>query len=167
MKNKTLSSAAISTLAVALAVAAALVSGCQHGESPFTEELAGGPPVTTPSAEAARAASVEPTLTQRPHAHAEVRSAGGVVTHGPLYFEDPYESPSDEDDVFEWSGEDYAHMAYGPARFLVNTVLFPVSAAVTPPWLVMESDGQGTKVLKAADNREDDASSDDATVSGK
>ena len=127
MKNKTLSSAAISTLAVALAGAAALVSGCQHGESPFTDELAGKPP----------------------------------------YFQDPYENPSDEDDVFEWSGEDYAHMAYGPARFLVNTVLFPVSAAVTPPWLLMESDGQSTRVLKAADNREDDASSDDVTVSGK
>jgi hypothetical protein len=165
--NNTLSSAAISTLAVALAGAAALVSGCHNGDNPFTDELAGNPPVTTPSADAARAASVEPRLTQRPHTHTEVRSASGVVTHGPLYFEDPYENPPDEDDVFEWSGEDYAHLAYGPARFLVNTVLFPVSAAVTPPWLVLESDGQNTKVLKAADNREDDASSDDATVSGK
>lgn len=165
--NKTLSSALMWTLAVTLAGAAVPIGGCHNGESPFTDDLAGRPPVTTPSADATRAASAEPTFTQRPHAPTEVRAASGVVTHGPLYFEDPYDAPSDEDDVFEWSGADYAHMAYGPARFLVNTVLFPVSAAVTPPWLLVESDGQSTKVVEAKDTQDDDAYSDDATASGK
>jgi len=165
--NKTLSGAMMSILAVALAGAAAPIGGCHNGESPFTDDLAGRPPVTTPSADAARAASVEPTLTQRPHAHTEVRSHSGVVTHGPLYFEDPYSNPPDEDDAFEWSGEDYAYMAYGPARFLVNTVFFPVSAVVTPPWALVESDGQSTKLVEAAEAKEDDASSDDAPASGK
>jgi hypothetical protein len=64
-----------------------------------------------------------------------------AVTHAPLYFEDPYESPACDDGRYAWRGTDYWYMAYGPARWMANGLLFPVSVIATPPWLLMESDG--------------------------
>ena len=71
-----------------------------------------------------------------------VSAGNGAVKHGPVYFEDPFEETGGDDRSFAWTGEDYWHSLYGPSRFLVSAVLFPVSAALTPPWQVMESDGQ-------------------------
>ncbi|HPF41085.1 MAG TPA: hypothetical protein PK093_20800 [Phycisphaerae bacterium] len=76
----------------------------------------------------------------------------GAVSHWPLWFEDPFEDKGNRDyDVededapdaeFAMNWVDYMHIAYGPARLLLNGALWPVSAVVTPPGTLMESDGR-------------------------
>lgn len=118
-----------------------LFCGCKLGQKPFTDELADQRSVTTPSVDAVRAASVQPSAFET---HGEAKTlpmTDGSVTHGPLYFEDPYEDTGSNDGKFAWSGEDYLWMFYWRGRYLVNAVAFPVSAVVSPPWTVMVSDG--------------------------
>jgi hypothetical protein len=110
--------------------------------NPFTDNLEGEPAVTTPSVTAVRSAEGEPTQPQRSYARMSVTAKDGTVTHGPLYFEDAFEDASGEDDSFAWTGEDYFAWFGGGGRLLINTAFFPLSAAVTPPWVVMTSDGQ-------------------------
>jgi hypothetical protein len=81
-----------------------------------------------------------PPLTRQPHS--------GAIRHDPLYFEDPFITKGDgrTDDthprnVYRLGWEDWVAFPYGLARFTTNWLLFPVSAVVTPPWTVMESDG--------------------------
>ena len=118
------------------------VTGCQLMANPFHDELAGRQEMTTASVEGARAANTTPTVRQRDYATVELRPENMGVTHVPLYFEDPFEDKGSEDGRFAWTGEDYLQMFYWRGRFLLNTVLFPVSAVVTAPWTVMESDGR-------------------------
>lgn len=76
----------------------------------------------------------------------------GAVSHWPLWFEDPFEDKGNRDydvadrdapdDQFRMNWVDYLHIAYGPARFVLNAALWPVSAVVTPPGTLMESDGR-------------------------
>ncbi len=140
--------AMMNRLVLAASIGATALAGCRLAVDPFTDELAGRSPVTTPSVEAARnkaglvrAAQVEHAVSQRSHMAAHLNATDGRVTHGPLYFEDPFENPGDEDGNFAWSGKDYMHWLYGPGRFLVNVVVFPVKAAVSPPWIEMGGDG--------------------------
>ncbi|MGB2987397.1 MAG: hypothetical protein WBE26_16145 [Phycisphaerae bacterium] len=129
-------------LGVSLLGVTASVTGCSLMVNPFTDELAGQPAVTTVSVDAARAVAIEATVTQRLYASTSVPAKDGTVTHGPLYFEDPFEKTGSEDGSFAWSKVDYVYWLYGPARFLVNTALFPISAGAAPPWVVTASDGQ-------------------------
>ena len=127
---------------------ALLTIGCHLAVDPFTDDLEGEPAVTTPSVIAVRSVKGEPTRPQRSYARMSLTAKDGTVTHGPLYFEDAFEDASGEDDSFAWTGEDYLAWFGGGGRFLINTALFPLSAAVTPPWVVMTSDGQpGRRVL--------------------
>lgn len=81
----------------------------------------------------------------------------GVAVHGPLYFEDPFQDKgSDRKDSltgehprnkYRWGWEDFFAVAYSPARLVVNTLGFPVSVVVIPPWTQMESDGEISKQL--------------------
>ena len=122
--------------------------GCHLAVEPFTGDLEGEPAITTPSVIAVRSAEGEPTQPQRSYARMSVTAKDGTVSHSPLYFEDAFEDVSGEDDSFAWTGEDYLAWFGGGGRFLINTALFPLSAAVTPPWVVMTSDGQpGRRVL--------------------
>lgn len=76
----------------------------------------------------------------------------GAVSHWPTWFEDPfedkgnrdYEVPDEDapDSVFAMNWVDYMHIFYGPARFALNGALWPISAVVTPPGTLMESDGR-------------------------
>jgi len=127
--------------AASLILAAIGVSGCQLIVNPFADEFANRPAVVTPSVRVAREARVEPVVLRRPCSPIEVTVVDGAVTHGPLYFEDPFEDKGSEDGRFAWTGEDYLYLLYGPGRFSLNSLLFPVSAMVTPPWVVMASDG--------------------------
>ena len=120
----------------------ALAGGCQLMVNPFKDEFAGQQATTTASVEGARAAKTTPTVRQLDYAPVELRAEADGVTHGPLYFEDPFEDKDSEDGRFAWTGEDYLQIFYWRGRFLLNTVFFPVSAVVTPPWTVMESDGR-------------------------
>lgn len=127
---------------VTICSALQLLSGCGPMNSPFCDEYAYRPPVTTPSVDAVLAANVQPTVQER-HGLAKVRwMEDGAVVHGPLYFEDPSEEHGSEDGHFMWTGEDYLWMAQWRARFLANSIALPVSAVVSPPWQPMVSDGQ-------------------------
>jgi len=128
--------------ATRLLVSTVMLSGCQLMVNPFRDELAGRQEMTTASVEGARAAKTTPTVRQRDYAPFELHAENMGVTHGPLYFEDSSEDKGSEDGRFAWTGEDYLQLFYWRGRFLLNTLFFPVSAVVTPPWTVMESDGR-------------------------
>lgn len=115
--------------------------GCKSaGES--TGLVLGEPDrISTPSVEKVREAKVDIPVHRRPFQLTMVSAKDATVTHTPLFFEDPCETPG-ERLSFEWTGDDYFHLLYGPARFLASTLLVPLSAIDTPPWQMMESDGQ-------------------------
>jgi len=131
-------STATAVIVGGLALAA---GGCQHLVNPYADELAAGSSVTTSSVDAARATSVERRVAHRPYAPIEAPVHVGVVTHGPLYFSDPVESVACDDGRYAWTIRDHAYGLYGPSRFLMNIVCFPIKAAVRPPWQVTTSDG--------------------------
>ena len=121
---------------------AAVAGGCQLAVNPYTDEIAMEAGATTPSAQQARAAEVTATIQQRDYALTEVTAQNASVTHGPLYFEDPFEDKGSDDGRFAWSGEEYLYFIHGPGCFLLRGALFPINAVVTPPWTVMVSDGR-------------------------
>ena len=119
--------------------------GCQLLVNPWHDATALDSPVTTPSAEFARAAETKESECLRDFPAATISAADGVVTHGSLYFEDPADDFGSEDGAFAWTAEDFLQMAIGPARFLMNGALVPISVVDTPPWMVMSSDGEPSR----------------------
>ncbi len=128
-----------------LAGAVCLAGGCRLQVSPFSDEFASTRGVTTASVEGARAADAVPTelrRLRRGQTPISIRATDGSVTHGPLYFEDPFVAGGSEDGEFAWTAEDYLYWIVGKAGFLTNGVLLPISVAVSPPGVVMVSDGR-------------------------
>lgn len=100
--------------------------------------------VETPSTRAVRAANVAPALRERAEASAPqkaVYAASGAVEHLPLWFEDPYEEKETDDSAVAYVSQDFYRSWLAGGRFALNTIFFPVSAVIRPPWEVMESDG--------------------------
>jgi len=118
------------------------VVGCQHTINPFLDDSPAVEQVTTASVEGARAAPRQPSIPPRDFEPFAVYAQDGTVDHWPLWWEDPFEDKGSEDDRFAWTLEDYFAYGYCPARFLLNTMAFPVSAYVTKPGTVMCSDGK-------------------------
>ena len=103
---------------------------------------------------------------------AEIRSRGwasaefvgerGATIHGPLYFEDPFvdKGAGRQDkgvgphahNKYYVGWEDFVALPYSPARWALNTLAFPVSLIVTPPWTPMESDGEISKQILGRDH---------------
>lgn len=126
-----------------LAAAAVTLTGCQqHMVDPWTDELAGMTGVTTPSVVGYRLAPRKETLEPRHFEPTPVEPQDGTVAHWPLWWQDPFEDKGSNDGKFAVTAEDYFYVAYGPARFILNTMAFPVSAWVTKPFTVMCSDGK-------------------------
>ena len=108
---------------------------------------------------------------RRSYEAGEVAYANTAVTHWPLWFEDPFEDkgnryvPVDDQDApdneFAVNWVDYLHLGYGPGRLLLNVAGWPISACVTPPGMLMESDGRLSKGLLGYDH--DAKRSDPAT----
>lgn len=157
--------------------AAVLVAaGCAHINNPWVDSgsLINNE-MTTPSTEGylSRAGQSGPiNQLQRSWARSEVYRENGAVSHWPLWFEDPFENKGnairpaaemDEPDrEFAWNCADYLHIPYGPGRMIfVNAVGVPISAVVTPPGTLMESDGYIDKGLVWHDH--DAKRSDSAT----
>lgn len=134
-----------------LAVLAA--TGCAHVENHYRED---GPARLTdwrtPSEidVRERCEPVAPRVRAWEATHAA--PVDGVVTHWPLYLEDPFEdqgsgnSPLDPRpsgvNEYRLGWEDWLALPYGHARWTMNWLAFPVSAIVTPPWTLMASDGR-------------------------
>ncbi len=120
--------------------------GCQTISNPYHDELADRQAVTTASVEGARAAMIVERAVAPPRGSVKVvASKDGTVTHGPLYFEDASEESGSEDGRFAWTNEDFVQIVTWRARFLVNVLLLPVSAVMTPPSQTMASDGQPSR----------------------
>lgn len=139
------------------------LSGCAHVNNPYKDSSAHiNNEMTTPSAEGYRGHSEFGKSKRRSGPVNEVRYENGAVSHWPLWWEDPFEDkgnrtvePADRDlpdDHFAWNWVDYFCMAYGPARFLLNTAAWPISAVVTPPGTLMESNGRMDKGLLGYDH---------------
>jgi len=124
-----------------LALVVSLAPGCSMMSNPFRDDLVNSPPVTTPSADGVRTATVSRVAPQRRFQSAIATPMECAVTHAPLYFEDPSEVIGSDDGNFAWTGEDYWSFLAWRGRFLLNLVLFPVNFAETPIWTTMTSDG--------------------------
>lgn len=138
---------------LALIGALLLPAGCARIHNPWVEDG----PSTVLSAESPTAADILATRTPAAQRQREWRSmpltaADGTVTHGPLYFEDPFEDKGHGRRTFQIGWEDYLAMPYGFARYLLNGVALPVSMAVTWPWTSMESDGVLSRQLLGYDH---------------
>lgn len=133
-----------------------LCTGCAHVVNHYVED---GPSTRmawdSPTAQDIKAHH-EPIADQRARdwEARDVRTESGVVYHWPLYFEDPFEDKghgrtdaTDPHNVYRQGWESWVAFPYGFARFTTNWVLLPVSAIVTPPWTVMESDGNVSQQL--------------------
>jgi hypothetical protein len=76
-----------------------------------------------------------------------VKLESGVVHHYPLYFEDPFVDKAGRTDAsssrnkYHLGWEDFVAFPYCYSRFTLNWLMLPVSAVVTPPCTIMESDG--------------------------
>jgi len=109
---------------------------------PWSDDLPGANDVSTASVEGARAAKVEPSQRVRESQRSRIEAQDGTVTHWPLWWEDPFVDKGSQDGQFAWTWEDYLAMPYGLGRNILNTMGWPVSAAVEPPFTVMGSDGK-------------------------
>lgn len=143
---------AMGTLAVCIVGAL----GCAHinnthkdSSAVIDEEL------TTPSAEGHKGKAEFGRPYCRSWAQSEAASVNGAVTHWPLWFEDSFEDKGNgflsaddrdaPDNAYVVTWVDYLHILYGPGRMALNIAAWPVSAVVTPPGTLMESDGRISK----------------------
>lgn len=132
--------------------ALALLAGCSHLNNPYKDSSAViNDEMTTPSAEGFRGRTEFGRLTRRDAPPSTVYYENGAVSHWPLWWEDPFEDKGNDfdplqrdaaDTVFAWNWVDYSHIGYGPARLVLNTAGWLVSAVVTPPCTLMESNGR-------------------------
>jgi hypothetical protein len=149
------------------------IAGCAHLNNPFQDSSAGiDSEMQTPSSVDYSQKKSEFALVHgRTWATSDAIYQNGAVTHWPLWFEDPFEdkgndptNPNDRDapdNHFNWNAVDYFAIAYSPAREFVNVVGWPISAIVTPPGTLMESDGHIDKGLLGYDH--DSKRADSAT----
>lgn len=123
----------------------ALTGGCQLWTSPYQDVLGQRPAPSTASVAGIVSAETSPSLRSRQYDVVESSAVSGAVTHGPLYFEDSHEDDRTDADGFALTGEDFLRPTYWQARFVLNTLLFPLHAVITPPWTVMVSDGHPSR----------------------
>lgn len=137
----------------ALVPAGLAASGCAYLPNHFKEE---GPSVTmsweSPSSADIKSQYTEAEMRHRDWQASRISPESGAVAHMPVYFVDPFidegAARTDETDphnVYRGSWVDYVAAPYGLAQFTGNWLLFPASAVITPPWTIMESDGEISK----------------------
>ncbi len=122
------------------------LAGCAHVPNQWVED---GPATTaewdSPTARDLRANYAPAEPRHRDWDAALAAAEPDAVTHWPLYFEDPFVDKGHGRkglNKYYIGWEDYVAMPYGYSRFTLNWLMFPVSAVVTPPWTLMESDGR-------------------------
>ncbi len=125
----------------AVALAALPAAGCSEMINPWRDDTPRAADVSTPSTRGLQASGVAAAQRSAGYEPQYVPAQDGTVAHWPLWWEDPFVDKGSEDDHFAWTEEDYIAMPYGLGRFILNTMGWPVSAVMTPPWVVMGSDG--------------------------
>jgi len=89
---------------------------------------------TTPSYDKIQAKTAEPSpIKARQWAPTVAEYTSPVVTHFGSYYDDPFVTQGDGNKTYGWTFMDLAAAGYSPARFVVNTVAFPVSMVKEPP----------------------------------
>ncbi len=142
------------TSLILLAASLTLTAACNQppAVNPWRDDSIPSSEWSTPSAEGILAGNHPPAIRQRAVASAPAPLASGDVPHYPLWWEDPFEDKGDGDGQFAWTWADYLDMPYGDARFILNTLGWPVSAIVTLPGTPMVSDGQLSRGLLGFDH---------------
>jgi len=126
--------------------------GCHQVNNPWKDSSAVvDSQMTTPNAEIYIQTEPSPPR-NRGGTPAQFTYATGETTHWPQWFADPFndkgndETMPDDRDVtdtrFAVNSVDYLHIAYGPARMLLNIAGFPVSAIVDWPGKLQASDAR-------------------------
>lgn len=146
--------------AVAGALSLCASFGCAQLNDPWKDSSAAiDADMTTPSTQGYQGVAEFGRPTGRTWEGSEVRYVNGSVTHWPLWWEDPFEDKgnrehppasgdeSEPDNRFVVTWVDYLGIGYSPSRWFLNTIGWPVSAIVTPPGTLMESDGRISKGL--------------------
>ena len=139
-----------------LAVCFVGVLGCAHINNTHKDSsVVIDDELTTPSADGHKGKTEFGRPYRRSWAPSEVAFVNGAVTHWPLLFEDSFEDKgngfhsSDDrdapDNAYFVDWVDYLHILYGPGRMALNVAAWPISAVVTPPCTLMESDGHISK----------------------
>jgi len=133
-------------IAVLLPICAVLfLAGCAHVPNQWREDG----PATTESWDSPTARDVMANHSPAAERHrawdaVDTAPADGKITHWPLYIEDPFVDKGagrEGLDTYHIGWEDYVALPYCYARYTLNWLAMPVSAVVTPPWTLMESDG--------------------------
>lgn len=145
-----------SAAAVAPLLAVLFLAGCAHVPNQWAED---GPATTeqwdSPTAKDLRAGHSPAQQRQRDCEASSLAAEPGAVTHWPLYFEDPFVDKGHGREglnTYHLGWEDYLAMPYCYARFTLNWLMLPASAAVTPPWVLMESDGRISRQVLGYDH---------------
>jgi len=129
---------------VSMFILLALQTGCKHVYADmFTDEFANKAPVQTQSSQRAIESPGTPSKLSRGYQLSSVSAADGTVTHGPLYFEDPFETRGSRDGKFAWTFEDYFALGYSDARWLINVAVMEVSFLLPTPVAQMETGADG------------------------
>ena len=110
--------------AAALAMCFAL-GACQHVENPFRDETIPADAITTATATGIRQHGAEPAYAQRNWPRQVVVCHSGMVTHWPLWWEDPFEDMGSDDHQFAWTWEDGVALPACIGRWMINTAGFP------------------------------------------
>jgi len=133
-------------LVVPTTLLTALLAGCAQVPNQWVED---GPATASewqsPTAQDVQARYAAAPLRQRGWEKATAPGESDAVQHWPLYFEDPFVDKGHGRqglNKYHVGWEDYVALPYGYSRFTLNWLMFPVSAVVTPPWTLMESDGR-------------------------
>ncbi|MCC7293855.1 MAG: hypothetical protein IT449_17490 [Phycisphaerales bacterium] len=126
----------------ALAGTCVFFAGCQNVyENMYVDTQSPHQPVETASSAKLKAMTGKAESRSRGHEAMTSPAADTRVCHGPLYFEDPFESKGSLDGKFAWTLEDHFATVYCGGRWLANTIFLPVSVTVHPIWSTACTDG--------------------------
>jgi len=124
-----------------VAIALALLAGCNELVDPWTDDTVGPDLVTTASVDGAQKTDTRQRDVAREFASTPLTPQDGTVSHYPLWWHDPYEDNGSSDQRFAWTWGDYVLMPFGLSRFIVNTIGSPITMGVYPPVPLRASDG--------------------------
>ncbi len=127
-------------------VAAILLVGCAQVPNQWVEDG----PATTAAWDSPTAADLRANHEPAQQRHRDWESSTLAAeplegTHWPLYLEDPFVDKGHGREglnKYHFGWEDYVAMPYCYSRFTLNWLMLPLSATVTPPFVLMESDGE-------------------------
>ena len=124
------------------------LAGCSHVENQWREDGPSfGADLRTPTEIEIRDENEPSIIRRRAWESYALMTADGRVSHFPLHFEDPFEDRGADalcptSDEYKLRATDIVAVPWSYGRYWLNILGYPVSLVVTPPWTLMESDGE-------------------------